>query len=895
VIDPTDPRTVYVAALGHLWGPNAQRGLFKTTDGGATWHKVLFISDNTGVADVTLNPRSPNILVAAAYEHRRTPFGFNGGGPEGGLYRSVDGGATWTKLTQGLPAGADYGRIALAIYAKNPSVVYALVQTTARGRTGLYRSNDGGVSWQQVGSLNPRPSYFSQIRVDPDNDLRVWMLGTTVYYSQDGGKTFTTDRSPFVHPDFHGLWIDPGDSQHMILGSDGGVYVSRDAGRHWDYRNVMPLGQAYHVAFDNQQPYHVCAGFQDNGEWCGPSRTLSNRGIRNSDWRLTGGWDGMHVIPAPQNPNLIYSEWDDGNVWRRNMATNQTLTIKPAAPAGQLPYRFNWNTPLLLSSHDPNTLYMGAQFLLRSTNRGDSWTPISPDLTNNQNRNQMPILGALPTRNTLSLNDGISAWPTITAIAESPLSASVLWAGTDDGNLQVTQDGGKTWSNVAANAPGLPRGTYVSSIEASRTAPGTAYAAFDGHRDNDFHAYVYKTTDFGRTWTSIASNLPSSAGSVHVVRETPGYPNLLFLGAQFGGFYSLDDGASWQPLGFGLPHVQVDDIKIEPRTNDLIVATHGRSLYILDDINALEDLTPATKQAALSLFPIHSAVEWRVNGDAWFQGEHFAGPNPPVGAFVDFYVPSTPARATAARLTVSDGSGKLVRTINVADLHAGINRVVWDFRRTTAVPQPPKAVRPGYATACVLCGYGYAFDSTAHGIMVRPGTYTVTLAFNGAEQKQTVQVVPDPRLHVTAEVQAARQAAWLKLNALYQGASTDDGIAAATARSLAQALQVWKQPGAAAPDPAILAQADALAGQLNRLQQHLAARRAFGPSPALLPKISALMGQIETYATGFTASERAEVAALARQAAALHTRLQTLMTHGLAQLNATLLRARVPR
>ncbi|MGH9710472.1 MAG: WD40/YVTN/BNR-like repeat-containing protein, partial [Candidatus Acidiferrales bacterium] len=404
VVDPRNSDVAYVAAVGHLWGANPERGLFKTTDGGKTWNKILFINDDTGVNDVAIDPQSPTTLYAAAYERRRTVWGFNGGGPGSGIYKTTDGGATWNKLTKDLPDNGNTGRIGLAVYRRNPSIVYALVQNE---KGGVFRSEDSGATWTKMSSTNPRPSYFSQIRIDPNNDLRIWTGGVQLAYSEDGGKTFVTTRGREVHSDFHAIWIDPNNSNYMLAGCDGGVYESRDAGRDWDHLNVMALGQAYEVGYDNQQPYHVCAGYQDNAEWCGPSRTLYAGGIPNSDWFMVGGGDGFYVKPDAADPQTIYTESQDGNLSRRDLRTNEALNIRPVPAEGQPPYRFNWNSPLLISSKDHNTIYYGGNFLFKSTDRGNTWTRLGSDLTTGVDRNTLPILGQVPTKDTQSLYDGV--------------------------------------------------------------------------------------------------------------------------------------------------------------------------------------------------------------------------------------------------------------------------------------------------------------------------------------------------------------------------------------------------------------------------------------------------------------------------------------------------------
>ncbi len=507
VVHPSDPNIVYVAALGHLWGPNHDRGVYKTSDGGATWTQSLYIDDDTGVSDIAMDPQSPNILYAAAYERRRTVFGYNGGGPKSGLYRTIDGGAHWTKLTKGLPATGDVGRCAVEVYRKNSNIVYALVENLKDG--GIFRSEDKGVKWTRMSNTDPRPSYYSQIRIDPNNDQKIWVLGAPLYYTEDGGRTFRQDRWQKIHSDFHAFWIDPADSSHMIAGSDGGITMTRDGGRNWDYLNNLPIGQFYEVAYDMRKPYHLCGGLQDNNSWCGPSGTLSTRGITNDEWTTVCGGDGFYARIDPSDPNIVYAESQDGNVLRRDLRTGESRSIRPLEENDKAPrYRFQWNSPMTISHFDPHTIYYGGNYLFKSTDRGDAWERLGPDLTTGVDRDKLPILGKVPDKDTLSRDDGVQQFPCITTISESPKDANVLWVGTDDGNVQVTRDGGKKWSNVVGKVPGVKKGAYVSRVEASHFEPGAAYVSFDNHRSDDFTAYIYMTANYGCSWKRITAGFP---------------------------------------------------------------------------------------------------------------------------------------------------------------------------------------------------------------------------------------------------------------------------------------------------------------------------------------------------------------------------------------------------
>ena len=891
VIDPTNSEVVYVAAVGHLWGPNPQRGLFKTTDGGKTWNKVLFINDDTGVSDVAIDPQSPTTLYAAAYERRRTAWGFNGGGPGSGIYKSTDGGATWNKLTNDLPQGEE-GRIALAVYRKNPNVVYALIQN-AQG--GVFRSEDKGATWKKMGTEDPRPSYFSQIRIDPNNDLRIWMGGVNLYYSEDGGKTFDQQRARAVHSDFHAIWIDPENSDFMLVGCDGGIYESRDAGRNWDHLNVMPLGQAYEVGFDNQEPYHVCAGYQDNAEWCGPSRTWFAGGIPNSDWFMVGGGDGFYVKPDPADPQTIYTESQDGNIQRRDLRTNEARSVRPVPPKeGDPPYRFNWNSPLIISSRDHHTIYYGGNFLFKSTDRGDSWTKLGGDLTAGIDRNTLPILGVLPTKDTLSLYDGVEWYPTITTIDESPVSSSVLWVGTDDGNLQVSRDGGQTWKNVADRVPGVPKGTYVSRVVASKFDEGTTYVTFDGHRSNDFRVYLFKTTNYGQNWKSLSAGLSQDTGTLHVIREHPTDKNMLFVGAEFGAYFSLDGGDHWSKLKMGLPTVPVDDIQIQPRENDLILATHGRSIYILDDLTSLQQLNSQVLGEDLHLFPIRNTIGWRIYQNRWFDAQQvFLGANPPDGVLIDFYLKAKPAKGQKVTITILDASGKAIREIQDRNPEPGINRVNWDLRYDPPVkltPEQEEALAQGF------------FGGGARGPVADPGTYTVKIALGDNSQTQNVKLESDPRVQISDADRAARHDAIMQLYALYKTGSEGERTMAGLKKSLDDALAAWRKPGAPKIPDEIRKQAEALQKKVNDLSPKFTAERGAGGAggplhytpPPLPQRVGRLMAQLDGYSAAPTQPEKDEMAAVSQGLGQAMDALHALINTDLASLNKALNDAGVP-
>jgi photosystem II stability/assembly factor-like uncharacterized protein len=890
-IHPTNPDVVYVAALGGLWGPNPERGLYKTTDGGKTWKPVLSINNDTGVVDVAMDPQSPDTLYAAAYERRRTAFGFNGGGPDSALYKTTDGGATWKKLTKGLPEG-DTGRIGLAIYRRNPNIVYALVENN---KGGIFRSEDKGESWTKASDTDPRPSYYSRVAIDPNNDLRIWVLGAPMSYSEDGGKKFRTNWVTRIHGDFHTLWIDPADSNHIWAGSDGGIHTSRDGGKNWVFINTMPLGQFYELGYDMGQPYRICGGLQDNGAWCGPSQTWFHQGITNDDWNRVGGGDGFYTKPDPSDENIVYEESQDGNVARRDLRTNEARAIRPKEKEGDPPYRFHWNTPLVISSHDPKTIYYGGNFLFKSTDRGETWVKLGGDLTTGADRSKLPILGKLPAKETLSRNDGVEWYPTITTISESPLNAAVLWVGTDDGNLQVTRDGGGTWRNVADRVPGVPKGTYVSRVVASRYAEGTAYVCFDGHRNSDFHVYLFLTTDSGQTWRAITDGLPENGGTLHVVREHPQDAKLLFAGTEYGAYWSRDRGAHWQALKMNLPTVPVDDIEIHPRENDLILGTHGRSIWILDDIAPLAQLDEKVLASDLHLFPIRRAIAWRIYPNKWFSGQQvFVGANPPYGALIDFYLKSKPGEKEKVKITVLDKDGKTVRDMD-EEASAGLNRVNWDLRYTTPV-EPTAEQREAQAQ-------GFFFGGP-RGPLVEPGEYSVKVSLGKNEATEKVKVEEDPRIQVSAADRAARHEAMIQLYEMNKTADQGKKTLTGLKESLKTTRESWKKTGAPKIPETIEQSAEAVSKKIEDLSGKFippetppgfaGAPLVYTPPP-LPQRIGRLLFAIDGYTAALTPPEVQELAELTKALHDAMDEVHKLEEVDVAKLNKALNESGVPR
>ena len=609
---------MYVAAAGHLWGPNAERGVFKTVDAGQTWQKVLFVDVNTGATDLAMDPRNPDVLYAAMYQRQRTAWGFNGGGTGSGIFRTRDGGVTWTRLIEGLPKG-DVGRIGLETSPVDSGVLYAVVEAGGRDG-GVYRSTDGGNTWEHMSPLNPRPMYFSQIRLDPKDRNRVYLLGSNrgFYISDDSGRSFR-DVFSGVHSEDHALWIDPDDTNHLIVGGDGGVSISWDRGTTWQFRDNLPIGQFYEIGVDMQDPYTVCGGLQDNGHWCIPSATRNRTGISNRDGFNIGSGDGFYTRIDPTDPRTAIVESQDGRAHRVNLATLERQVIAPLperSPRGDRE-RWNWNTPIVMSSFDPKVLYIGSSVVFRSPDLGLTWKAISPDLTARIDRETLRMMDALVPERALSRHDGQTSFSTLTTIGESPLDAKLLYTGSDDGQVFVTRDGGQKWTNVTANIPALPPSTYVSSVLPSRHVAGRVYATFDGHFNDDYRAYVYVSDDFGRTWRPITAGLPQT--SVNRLREHPRNARLLFVGHERGIHVSLDAGASWSSLNLNMPTVPVDDLVIHPRDNDLIVGTHGRSIWVLDNIAPLEALTSDAARTDTHLVsPARTRLLSIYTPQAWF-------------------------------------------------------------------------------------------------------------------------------------------------------------------------------------------------------------------------------------------------------------------------------------
>lgn len=727
IIHPKEPNTVYVAVPGPLWSDSPDRGLYKTTDGGKTWEKILYTDEKTGCADILMDPRNPNVLLASMWQFRRTPYSFVSGGPGSALHKSTDGGKTWRKITNGLPTGT-FGRIALALAPSAPDNVFAIVESE---NTSLLISADGGETWKHqsaTSNVTARPFYFSTLVVDPQNPKRVYRPAFSLSISTDGGYSFSEGggSSGWVHSDHHALWINPNSPNHLYLGTDGGVYMSLDYGVSWTHLKNLPVSQFYQVAADNQSPYHVYGGLQDNGSWRGPSR--SRGGIENRDWESLNGGDGFWVQPDAQDADIVYAESQGGSINRVNLKTGQSKFIQPQEQQGDPKYRWNWNTPLVRGTANPNALYCGAQFLFKTTDRGTTWTRISPDLTTNDTiKQQQYASGGLTVDNTSAENHC-----TIYSIGPSPLDENLIYVGTDDGNIQVTRDGGKNWSLISQNIPGVPKGTWVSRVTPSRHNRNRAYATFDNHAYGDMRPYVARTDDGGKTWSLLSTGEPLQ-GYAHVIIEDLVNPDLLFLGTEFGLYISNDGGKTWVQYKAKLPeYVAVRDLLVEPATNDLVIATHGRGIFIVDDIAPFRGLTPDLLQKDAALLRTRPVpVTTGHYGQAFPNTDAYTGPNPTENATIQYYLKDR-LNTGDVSLEIYDPSGKKIATLP-GTKRKGINVVRWDMRAA-----PPKAARGVLVQgeAGVYAGF--------IGPMALPGTYQVRLKAGDFTDSGTLELIPDP-------------------------------------------------------------------------------------------------------------------------------------------------------
>ncbi|MBL0175316.1 MAG: glycosyl hydrolase [Ignavibacteria bacterium] len=758
LVHPKHSNIVYVAAQGPLWAAGGERGLYKTTDGGKTWNAVLSISEHTGVTDIAMDPRNPDLIYAASYQRRRHVWTLINGGPEANIYRTTDGGASWDTLRSGLPS-VDKGRIGLAVSPVDPDIVYATIEA-AEGKGGFFRSSDRGSTWEKRNDfVSDAAQYYQELVCDPKDADRVFILHTILMVSDDGGRNFRALGNRHRHVDDHAMWIDPANTDYYLVGGDGGVYESWDRGAMWRFKENLPVTQYYRVSTDNAEPfYNVYGGTQDNNSMGGPSRTTKQDGAMNEDWFFTNGGDGFESQIDPTDPNIVYAQSQYGGLVRFDKKSGERQDIQPLPPPGEAPYRWNWDSPLLISPHKHTRLYFACNRLFRSDDRGDSWKAVSPDLSRQIDRNTLPVMGKVWGPEAVAKNASTSYYGNIVAFAESPKKEGLLYAGTDDGLVQVSENGGETWRKIES-FPGVPDRSYVSCIVASQHAQGTLYASFDNHKMADFKPYLLKSADNGASWTSIAATLPEN-GAVYSIAEDHVNPKLLFAGTEFGVFFSIDGGGKWMQLKGGLPPIAIRDIDIQKRENDLVLASFGRGFYILDDYTPLRDATSELLAKDAHIFPVKDALMYvpSTGRSKGAQGETFyTAPNPPFGATFSYYVKEsvktkkevrrdaekeaikkkeTPPYPTFEQLriedeeeapsllfTVKDAEGNVLRRLSAPNAK-GVQRVTWDLRYPDLTPvRDQKLANKG------------------SGMVAMPGTYTVTLS-RVADEKETVLAGP---------------------------------------------------------------------------------------------------------------------------------------------------------
>ena len=911
LVDPRDSKVVYVAAMGNLWAPGGDRGVYRTADGGKTWKPVLKISENTGVSDLAMDPRNPDVIYAAAYQRRRHVWTLIDGGPESAIYKTTDAGATWRKLTSGLPR-EDMGRIGLAISPVNPDVVYAIVEAANRAG-GFFRSTDRGASWEKMGGyVAGGPQYYNEIIADPKNLDRVYSMDVYMQVTDDGGKTFHNAGEKWKHVDNHALWIDPDNTDHLVNGNDGGVYESWDRASTWEFKANLPVTQFYRVAADNSVPfYYVYGGTQDNTSLGGPSRTTSGHGIPNDQWFVTTTGDGFVSRVDPEDPNTIYAESQNGGLVRFDRRTGEATDIQPQPGKGEPALRFNWDTPVIISPHAHTRIYVAAQRVFRSDDRGNTWKPISGDLTRQIDRNTLKVMGRVWGPEAVAKNSSTSFYGNIVSLAESPAKDGLIYVGTDDGLVQVTEDGGQTWRKVD-KFPGVPENTYVSRLEPSPRDADVVYAAFDNHKMGDFKPYLLKSSDRGKTWTSIASNLPERGG-VYVVVEDPEKSSLLFAGTEFGLYFTVDGGKKWLQLTGGLPTIAVRDITIQKREGDLVIATFGRGFYILDDYTPLRRVTPEMLNADASLMPVKQALMyvpslqygWRGKG---FFGEGFyEAQNPPFGAVFTYYLKDELKTKRKARLeqekkiakeggdtpypswdqlraedreeppaivlTVSDEAGRVVRRIE-APASAGFHRVAWDLR----FPPPDPA-------SFEVAPEDDPFSGPPVGPQVTPGTYKVAMAkrvdgkLMPLGEAQTFKAVPLG----TVTLSAADRAAVLEF--AQKAASLQRAVLGANqlVSELRGNLKLARKAADEAPkaDEKLMAEVRALDDRLRDLQTTLGGdsvvRRYNEPvPPSLTERIGGVVGATWSISTAPTETHRQSYALAAEAFGPVLTQLRQI-------------------
>ena len=921
-IDPRNTNVVYVAAEGSVWGPSGDRGLYKTTDGGKTWSKVLNISEHTGVNNVIMDPRNPDVLYATSEQRRRHVFTKIGGGPESGIWKSTDAGANWEKLTSGLPGG-DMGGIGIAISPVNPDYVYAIIEAAGESG-GFFRTTDRGASWTKMSGHTAQGQYYNEIYCDPKDVDKVYSVETFSQLTEDGGKTWKGISTKYRHVDDHAMWIDPSDTKHYLIGGDGGIYETWDGGQDFHFKNNLPVTQFYRVNVDNSQPfYYVYGGTQDNNSMGGPSRNTSDYGVVNDEWFVTNGGDGFWTAVDPVDPNIVYAEAQYGNMVRYDRKSGEAMDIRPEPRKGEETYKWYWNTPLFISKHSHTRLYTAANKVFRSDDRGNTWQVISEDLTTGTDRNTWPVMGKYWSVDAVAKDVSTSLYGLIVSLDESPVKENLIYAGTDDGLIQISEDA-KTWSR-AGKFPGVPEFTFVSDILASRFDENVVFAAFDNIKRDDFKPYLLKSSDKGRTWVSIASNLPEN-GTVHTIVQDHVNPDLLFAGTEFGVFFSIDGGGQWTQLKNGLPTIAVKDMVIQERENDLVLATFGRGFYILDNYTPLRTVNKPIMDSPAHLFEVKDALMFVESGGKYGQGSsYYAAKNPEFGATFSWWLKEVPKTLREVRqekekelfkkgeripqpteeelrteereippyliFTVTDEAGSVVRRL-YSRPSEGLNRTTWDLRYAGTFPVQSD-------------GKFDPFRTGNSGLFVMPGKYLVSMSMvSGGVTTPlagpvTFNAVVLNNTTLPAEDRAALVAFQNQVAALIRIVQGTDAYAEELSERLGGMIQAVHQTPSASPE---------LSGKLMTLKKELddilyafngkqpkASREENPPAQASInDRLGNIIYAFYASTSAPTSTQKRSYDIIREEFPPLHTRLKKISETDLPQLEKEMEKAGVP-
>lgn len=881
IINPQNPDIVYVAAIGHIFGPSPERGVYITTDGGKTWKKVLYIDEYHGASDVEINPRNPNILYAGMWYFQRKPWDFDSGDDKGGVFRSIDGGLTW-KNTNGLPSVI--GRIGIKVAPSNPDRVYVILEAKEGA---LYRSEDGGDHFKLVHrgtEIVSRGFYYTELRVDPENENKVFAIAAPLWVSEDGGKTFKRIARR-IHGDFHTMWIDPENPDRVLAGNDGGLAVSYNGGKTWEFINNFTIAQFYQIAVDRQVPfYHVCGGLQDNGSWCGPSRTRGFLGILNDRWYKVGEGDGFFVVPHPEKPWIYLVEYQGGGISRVNIKTGEVISNGPyskrndGGTAGELKYRFDWDAPIVQSPHDPMTIYFAGNVVFKSTDFGFTWKQISPDLTTNDPEKLRDAGGPIFPENTTA-----EYHCTIISLAESPAKPGIIWAGTDDGNLQVTLDGGKSWQNVVKHVKGVKLESPVSHVEPSRFSPEVVYVSFDRHMFGDFSPYIFVAGDYGKTWRRITNGLPYGA-YVHVVREDPKNPEVLYAGTELGLFVSWDRGKTWRPLRMkNLPLVAVHDILVHPVANDLILGTHGRGIWVFDDATPIQNIKNAIGKDFYIFQPEPAYIYSRMDSRYPIGDKQFVGPNPPYGALIYYYLRKKPERGIKASLMVYASNGKLVKEIMLKP-HEGVNLAVWNLAYEGA--EKPKG--------------STGWRMLSRGPKVLPGEYTIKIKMGSLEMSRPLKVKVEPGVEYKMEELEKQLKVSMELRDMISQVNKEIKVLESVDRQLKSVLNTARELFGKVPGnlkeriKERIRKAKDLKYRLTRRENTYASEYYWGEPNKLLENLEALMWEIQAPFRAPTKAQMELLVELKEEHNKMHSEVKDFVEKSIAELNSFLKANRLP-